>query len=306
MKYKNFQEAYYGMIGTLLEEGKEVTVRGLDMLEIIPGYFEVENPRDRLLNIDSRNKATGKYIFGELLWYLTGNDRVDYISKYSKMWDKLSDNGINSNSAYGKYIFNKMPVKGFGVTYDGNEEMEYKSQWDNVKEVLWKDQLSRQAVIQIKPIQMYDTKDIVCTYFLQFFIRDGKLDMIASMRSNDIMFGLTYDFFMFTFMQELMAAELGVEVGTYKHFASNFHLYKKDMEKINKILAEDPDKETFIMNKIPADFRKKDLPILIKIEQDYRDNGTAKKEDYEALSPLGKDIVNLLSDINIPDIDIIE
>ena len=50
--YKNFQTAYYGMINKVLSEGNDVTVRGLDMKELIPGYFEIENPRDRLLNID--------------------------------------------------------------------------------------------------------------------------------------------------------------------------------------------------------------------------------------------------------------
>ena len=59
--YKNFQTAYYGMINKVLSEGNDVTVRGLDMKELIPGYFEIENPRDRLLNIDCRSKIT-KYI----------------------------------------------------------------------------------------------------------------------------------------------------------------------------------------------------------------------------------------------------
>ena len=94
--YKNFQTAYYGMINKVLSEGNDVTVRGLDMKELIPGYFEIENPRDRLLNIDCRSKIT-KYIFGELMWYLTGRDDVEFISKYSKQWAPLSDDGINNN-----------------------------------------------------------------------------------------------------------------------------------------------------------------------------------------------------------------
>ena len=64
--YKNFQQAYYALINRVLTEGKDVTVRGLDMKEIIPGYFEIENPRDRLLNIDCRSKMN-RYIFGELM-----------------------------------------------------------------------------------------------------------------------------------------------------------------------------------------------------------------------------------------------
>ena len=189
--YKNFQQAYYALINKVLTEGKDVTVRGLDMKEIIPGYFEIENPRDRLLNIDCRSKMN-RYIFGELMWYLTGRDDIQFINKYSGVWKNLSDDSMHNNSAYGKFIFNPMPNKGYGVIYKGsndpkyNRELEYKSQWEFVKEVLKNDPYSRQAVIHIKPIQMYSTKDTVCTYFLQFFIRDNKLDMIACMRSNDL------------------------------------------------------------------------------------------------------------------------
>ena len=295
MRYKNFQEAYYGMLNTVVNTGADVTVRGLDMKEIIPGYFEIENPRDRLLNIDCRSNIN-KYIFGELMWYLSGRDDNAFINKYSKMWSRLMDDGIHNNSAYGKYIFNKMPNKGFGVRYNGNEVIEFKSQWEFVKEVLTKDPYSRQAVIHIKPIQMYDTKDTVCTYFLQFFIRDNKLDMIACMRSNDLMFGTTYDVFMFTFLQELMASELGVEVGVYKHFASNMHVYMKDIEKINDIISEDAaNRDTFKFDKIPGNFREHDLPILLKIEEQYWNNDKQIEEELiNSLSTVGKQLVDLL------------
>ena len=295
MRYKNFQEAYYGMLNTVVNTGTDVTVRGLDMKEIIPGYFEIENPRDRLLNINCRSNIN-KYIFGELMWYLSGRDDNAFINKYSKMWSRLMDDGIHNNSAYGKYIFNKMPNKGFGVRYNGNEVIEFKSQWEFVKEVLTKDPYSRQAVIHIKPIQMYDTKDTVCTYFLQFFIRDNKLDMIACMRSNDLMFGTTYDVFMFTFLQELMASELGIEVGVYKHFASNMHIYMKDIEKINDIISEDAaNRDTFKFDKIPGNFREHDLPILLKIEEQYWNNDKQIEEELiNSLSTVGKQLVDLL------------
>ena len=300
--FKNFQKAYYGMINKVLKDGKEVTVRGLDMLEIIPGYFEVKNPRDRLLNIDCRSKMN-RYIFGELMWYLSGRDDCEFISKYSKVWAPLSDDGIHNNSAYGKYIFNKMPNKGYGVIYDGsndpnyNGNIEFKTQWDYVQSMLREDPFTRQAVIHIKPVQLYKTKDTVCTYFLQFFIRDNKLDMIACMRSNDLLTGLSYDEFMFTFMQELMAAELGIEVGVYKHFASNMHIYKKDLPKFEEILKEDPNKKTVKFAKIKSDFRKKDLPILLELEKDFWDNDKhiTKYNLVKKLSKISKQLLTLLT-----------
>ena len=299
MRYNNFQQAYYAMINKVMNEGNDVTVRGYDMKEIIPGYFEIENPRDRLLNIDCRSNIT-KYIFGELMWYLTGRDDVMFIDKYSKQWSKLSDDGKHCNSAYGKYIFNMMPAIGYGSVYDCDyskfvaDRSNYRSQWQFVKDTLIKDPYSRQAVIHIKPIQMYDTKDVTCTYFLQFFVRNNKLDVIAGMRSNDLLFGTTYDVFMFTFMQELMAAELGLEVGTYKHFASNMHIYMKDKSKIEDILLEDANKETFKFEQIPKSFREHDLPILMDIESTYWSGSKIYYDMISELSGVGKQLVSLL------------
>lgn len=297
--YKNFQEAYYSIVKDIYECGNNVTVRGLEMREKIPVYFEIENPRDRLLNISCR-KNIKKYIFGELLWYLSGRNDVKFIKKYSKMWERLSDDGIHNNSAYGHFIFNGLPTVGPGISNNCHEK-KFMSQWNFVKETLNSDPYSRQAVIHIKPIQMYKTKDTVCTYFLQFFIRDNKLDMLVCMRSNDVMFGLTYDVFMFSFLQELMAAELGVELGKYMHLSANMHMYMKDEEKIKSILSENcANRETFEFAHIPTNFRDSDLKILLKLEEVYWGNMDKDivleeyKEDVEKLSPLGKQLLYFL------------
>lgn len=293
MKYNNFQEAYYGLIKDVINNGNTVTVRGLDMLELIPKYFEIENPRDRLLNIKCRNKIN-RYIFGELLWYLSGKDDVEFINKYSKKWKQLSDDGIHNNSAYGKYIFRQMPTKGYGVNYDNNTN--FISQWDYVKETLIKDKYSRQAVIHIKPIQMYETKDVTCTFLLHFFVRNNKLDMIVYMRSNDLLYGTTYDVFMFTFLQELMAVELDLELGTYKHMTSNLHIYKENMKLINAILKENAEKtKTVTFASIPKNFREKDLPLLLSLEKMFWENkNILNTKEYSNLSTIGKQLINLL------------
>ena len=78
--YKNFQEAYYTIVKDIYENGNDVTVRGLEMREKIPVYFEIENPHDRLLNINCRQNIK-RYIFGELLWYLSGRNDVKFINR---------------------------------------------------------------------------------------------------------------------------------------------------------------------------------------------------------------------------------
>lgn len=292
--FENFQSAYKGLLSNVLYYGNKVKVRDNEMLETIPCYFEILNPRDRLLNIKCRNDKIRKYTFGELMWYLSGKDNLNFINKYSKQWAKLSDDGVHCNSAYGKYIFGQMLCHGDGVNYK-DSGLRY-SQWEWCKKQLLNDMFTRQAVIQIKPIQMYDTKDVACTYFLQFMIRNNKLDLIVGMRSNDLMFGTTYDVFMFTFLQELMAAEIGICVGTYRHFASNMHIYCKDIPKVYEILSEN-ETSTEEMYDIPKYFRENDLPLLLKLENSYVEGYGIPEENkryIKSLSPLGKQLLSFL------------
>jgi thymidylate synthase len=59
------------------------------------------------------------------------------------------------------------------------------------------------------------------------------------MRSNDLVWGLCYDLYLLTMLQELMAAELGVGLGWYAHVASSLHVYERHWDLVRR-LAESP------------------------------------------------------------------
>lgn len=80
--------------------------------------------------------------------------------------------------------------------------------------------------------------DLPCTTTLQFLPRKGKLHMIATMRSNDVFRGLPGDVFAFTFIQEVVARMLGLEVGIYSHFVGSLHLYDDDQPAARGYLDE--------------------------------------------------------------------
>jgi thymidylate synthase len=80
------------------------------------------------------------------------------------------------------------------------------------------------------------SKDIPCTLSLQFIIRDGKLNCVATMRSNDIVKGFTYDVFTFSMVSYaalLLLRARGIEValGELILTAGSLHLYQSDYEK---------------------------------------------------------------------------
>ena len=162
-----------------------------------------------------------RYAIGELLWYNSRNTTAESIKPFSKFWAKIAEPDGNVNSNYGHCIHDK-----FGF-----------DQWEMVKELLKNNPTSRQAILHIKEARNIienPTKDLNCTMTLQFLLRNGRLDLITTMRSNDIWLGLPYDVFNFTCMQIQMAMELNVDVGNYYHNVGSLHLYKKDAEKLAK------------------------------------------------------------------------
>ena len=197
-------------------EGEQQTSRDGDVhSEVINAVTVINDPTRSLVNSDIRKLAT-RYAIGEMLWYMSGNSHLKEIQKYTKNWDRMSDDGVYVNSNYGWCIKHKY---GF-------------DQWEFVKTLLTKDPNTRQAVIHIKEADRNPSKDVNCTVCLQFFIRDDMLHLTTYMRSNDLWMGFPYDVFQFMNMQVLMSMELGVSLGTYTHIAGSLHLYERDYRRV--------------------------------------------------------------------------
>lgn len=207
-------EQAFSALNRLAAQGFEDSSRdGAVVGEFLDAVMVVEDPTRNIVTSKIRNMPM-RYAVGELAWYLSGSNKVRDIAQYAKKWAEISDDGETNNSAYGYRIFYK-----FGF-----------DQWEFVKELIKRDPNTRQAVIHIKDASNAPTKDTPCTVYLQFFLRDNKLNLSVHMRSNDIWMGVPYDMFSFCFLQVKMAMELGVEVGTYTHYAGSLHMYKRDYD----------------------------------------------------------------------------
>lgn len=191
--------------------------------EVLNKQFVLNDLENNVLTLKCRHKAM-IYAIGELIWYWSGRNDVDFIDHFSKFWRNISDDGKTANSAYGYIIKYK-----FGF-----------DQLECVINELRRNPDSRRAVININTPSMYRmvTRDTQCTMFLHYYIRDNKLCSTATMRSNDFIKGLTFDITYFTELQKYIAHRLGLECGTYTHFDTSFHTYDTDKELLEKIMNE--------------------------------------------------------------------
>ncbi|AEO93578.1 thymidylate synthase [Bacillus phage G] len=238
-EYESVAESYADIIKYIWENGNEVSPRGMLTKEVTPATIVINNPRKRVIDHPIRKLNYG-FMIGELFWILQGKNDASSIAHYNKQWLNYSDNGETLNGAYGQRIFN---ADG-GDALFSNEEGKYDvfkiqiNQFNEVFKKLKNDNHSRQGTISMfDPAKDFnETKDVPCTNLLRFSIRDGKLNMLVVMRSNDIIFGTPYDIYNFTMLQEIMAGLLEVEVGKYTHVVDSLHLYETHFELAKEII----------------------------------------------------------------------
>lgn len=190
---------------SILLESPVVKVRNLTTKEILPVQIEITNPRARLFYHPKRTYNLA-FNIAEFLGYIWGINSVDYIRYFNKNAIQFSDNGKDFYGAYGPRICKYL---------------------SDVIDKLSKDQCSRQVVITIYDSKdmLANTKDVPCTIALQFTIRNNKLILHTMMRSNDLIWGFQYDMFAFSLLQEIIANSLGIDIGSYFHTATSFHVY---------------------------------------------------------------------------------
>ena len=177
--------------------------------------FTILEPRARRIT----NKDRGwkeEYAEAEWQWYLSGDRNTkklgELYGKVPEIWKRMSDSDGNVNSNY-------------GWQWKRNDQI------GEVINILKNYKKTRQATISIydgKEIDKY-TYDTPCTYATQFTIVDSRLNMCVTMRSNDLWYGFCNDQYQFSKLQEMIAKEINMDMGTYYHFAHNFHLYNNKL-----------------------------------------------------------------------------
>lgn len=266
----------------------KVSSRKGNSTEIFGALIKLTDPRARLGRSMGRARIFSP--LGELMWYLSGSNALDFIQYYIRDYHEFSDDGVSLNGAYGPRIFSPDRAHKAGTHQD---------QWQRVIETLKTRNGTRNAIIQIfaNDDAARPTNDVPCTCTLHFVIRDNNLWLHAHMRSNDAFLGLPHDIFSFTMLQEIAARELGVGLGCYLHSVASLHLYD-DSEKIasrSKALeyVDEGLHDFFPMPPMPAGNPWHAIRQVLEAEERIR-NGDHKFEVCGAMDAYWSDIVRLL------------
>lgn len=154
----------------------------------------------------------------ERRWYESQSLNVNDIPEpIPEIWRKVADPDGFINSNYGWCIYSK----------------ENGTQMTNVIQELQDNPDSRRAVmIYTRPSMWQDynkngRSDFMCTNAVQYMIRDGQVNAVVQMRSNDLIFGYKGDRHWQASVLSGVAKYLGLPVGKIIWNAGSAHVYER-------------------------------------------------------------------------------
>jgi len=167
--------------GELADEAFTIDKTGQKTIELIGANFIATEPA-------IFGEPVPSYINAELAWYESQSTNINDIHGPDKnppaAWEYAADPHGNINSNYGHLVFaNK-----------------YHNQYKKAFDELQKNPDSRRAqMVYNRPSIWVEfdeggKSDFICTNAQTFYIRDGLLQMVSQMRSNDVVFGYKNDY----------------------------------------------------------------------------------------------------------------
>lgn len=214
----DLKEGYRDIISAVRDNGELVAPRGQETLEVVGASFTLTNPYESLPW--GINRHFGKGIAAaEALQLIGGVSHPELMAKLGKNFPRFQDGGT-FHGAYGPRLRQQLP---------------------RVVDRLEQDPDTRQAIANIwdpaLDLPEDGLRDYPCTLNLHFMIRDGRLVLCTTMRSNDVWWGLAHDVFQFTQLQLTVATALRIPPGAYHHRANSLHIYTRDLDAADKLTS---------------------------------------------------------------------
>jgi thymidylate synthase len=213
MKFRTPTDAFEMLYGDIKAFGQDYA----GTKALFNQSFTIETPGQRAIETPWR-KFNKEYAEYEWEWYLKGDRNANEISEKAKIWKLMMvpDTGGEVNSNYGHF-------------------WNYNDQLDRVITDLKKNKETRRAIIvhyDLNELDRYQF-DTPCNDVLNFYVRDGFLDLTVFARSIDLVYGFCNDQYTFSKLMEYVAKETGYKIGEMHWFITNLHIYPRhyDMSK---------------------------------------------------------------------------
>ena len=230
------------------------TGRGGRTSELLHVALSIARPTERW--VVSRNPAINPgFALAEVVWIVAGREDSRFVNAFYPDLANWQGGGKTYHGAYGHRLRRR-----FGIDQLERAYLALKENPD-----------SRQIVLQLWDARAdlpdehgeARSQDVPCNVMSLLKIRDGYLEWMQIMRSNDVWRGLPHNIVQFTSLQEIMAGWLGCKVGTYNQISDSLHVYldQEDAENVRAFapLEAAPNTDSIALPKADSDVAFQEL-----------------------------------------------
>lgn len=210
------------------EQVRQQPSRGGETREMLHAAICIEDPTQRW--VTSRHPTLNvAFAIAEVASIMTGRRDLAFLEAWNTRLPKFVGPGPHLHGAYGYRLRRHLGMDQIVRAY---EALSLNPRTRQVALQIWDSSID----LPLSDGQPAD-QDVPCSMMSLLKVRDGRLEWLQIMRSNDLFLGVPHDFVQFTCLQEIMAGWLNIGCAAYHQVSDSLHAYERDGE---KLVACDP------------------------------------------------------------------
>jgi thymidylate synthase len=230
---------YLDLVQLVLKEGVRKPSRtGVDTISYFGAFYKVDLAAG--FPLLTTKKVNFNACLHELLWYLGGDDHIRNLKKVTKIWDAWADEKGDLETAYGRY-WRRFPHPVQKSHAPVNETRETSAAVEEIDQIQYvideikRNPFSRRLVVTAwEPGNAERSKLPPCHYTFAFNVspdetgKPKKLNCHLTQRSGDVALGIPFNLACYATLTQMLAQEVGLEVGQFAHTIIDAHIYAAD------------------------------------------------------------------------------
>jgi thymidylate synthase len=244
--YASRVQAYLDLLRTVLEQGRERADRTGTGTRGIFGYQMRVDLREGFPLLTTK-KVHLRSIVHELLWFIAGETRNDYLQKRDvTIWNEWAT--PEQTAKFGRQEGDLGPVYGhqwrnFGATKreDGTYARDGVDQLARVIHEIRTNPSSRRLLVTgWNPREADQVALPPCHTLFQFYVQDGELSCQLYQRSADVFLGVPFNIASYALLTLMVAQVTDLRPAEFVHTFGDAHLYNNHLEQAKLQLTRAP------------------------------------------------------------------
>lgn len=198
-------------------------------------------------------RVAWKSAIHELLWfYIHRTSDTTYLKENKvKIWDEWTRADGSIGRAYGYQLGKRIKTGQWNVnSISGHSIAETTNQVERLIDGLKNNPASRRHIISLWNIDdAWDMSLQPCVWNNQWLIKEGKLNLIVGVRSNDVALGQPFNVFQYHVLQRMISQVTDYEMGELIFNVNDAHIYDRHIDTITQqVSLEEFEAPTLLIN----------------------------------------------------------